>query len=209
MNIEDGDTITIKNPDISPLGGLVFAEDKRNKRIIFQNKDKSKHFKVKSFHMSCDSDKIDFKENYLGMVLYSYKGKTDWELNEIHCKSGYMYIKIDHTFVNKECLKSRHAQLYKSLFGVFPKDEVVGAGFAIQNGIIKFKSVTFNADDTHKNEEKDCEFHDNSEFCHPIEQKWIKIALKNWKNGIQNTMIEEQSDICWDCITKVHQIKDL
>ena len=212
LGIKDNDEICFIDKNVYGRGAMIrITETTNDHAIIFDNKSKTKTIELKSWHMSCKSDKIDTStsNDYLGIVLYSNKNKTDWYCNGIHCKTGYMFIKVSKSFLD-DTTHTRHAQLYKLLFNQWPDENVIGAGFAIQSGEIKFKSYTFNCDKTSKNQWKnDCQWHDSTPICHEIEQKWIKIALKNWKNGKQNTPIQEPHDICWNCILKINQIEKL
>ena len=210
MEIKDNDEICFIKKGLTGKGAIIKLEDFTDEKVlILENSSHTKEIELKSFHMSCKSDKIDTSKNYLGMILYLYKNQTDWYLNEIHCKSGYMYIRIDTSFVDKSKY-TMHAQLYKSLFNQWPDKHVIGAGFAIQDGKIKFKSNTFNCNETNKNNWIDkCEWHDEKNTCHEKEEKWIKIALKNWKEGEQNTFIEKPKDICWNCVARINSITDL
>ena len=221
LGIEHKDEICLINKNINGKGSLISIEDtKENHEIVIENKSKTKEIKLKSFHMSCKSDPIDVNKNYLGIILYQYKNQTDWvtEKKNIHCKTGYMCIKIDSSFIDKKWRKSLHAQLYHWLFDEWPDKDVIGAGFSIQKGKIVFCSRTFNLDNTHKNNSNNsgdkpgvmCEFHDSDKNCHPIEQKWIKIALRNWINGEQNTLIQEpNSNICWNFKVTFVTINDI
>lgn len=50
---------------------------------------------MESYKVSCESEwgELDPLEDYVGMVLYSLNGETDWHLNGRHCKSGYIYFR--------------------------------------------------------------------------------------------------------------------
>eukprot|EP01084_Bolivina_argentea_P057690 105393_1 len=134
--------------------------------------------KITSFHVSCKSDKIN-GQDMAGVVLYSYDNKTDWRLNNVHCKSGYIIVK---SFDNIKHIKSNqgqvHGKCYKFVFGQDIDDKVVGAGFAFFKGKWKFNSYTFNVA---------TKYHDNKKSMHEMEQKCILAALGNWKKDIQNT----------------------
>lgn len=97
-----------------------------------------------SMRLSCKSDKFDGTKDMVGMALWSYKGKDDWNINGIHCKSGYVYLRttesIEHISSNAGIV---HGKLYKSLFHCDPEG-IIATGFAFQNGEWKFSSATFN-----------------------------------------------------------------
>eukprot|EP01084_Bolivina_argentea_P320623 556325_1 len=134
---------------------------------------------IKSYHVSCQSDKIN-GDNMGGVVLYSYDNQNDWILNNIHCKSGYIILKL---YDNIKDIQSNygilHGACYKSVFKQEIDDKVVGGGFAFYNGKWKFNSGTFNYRAT--------QYHDDQKAMHPLEQKCIEAAIENWKKGIQNT----------------------
>ena len=198
-----------KSKQKSSKGMMLKLEDTKNNKLIFKNKKGSKEICLQSFHMSCQSDKLEIGKNYLGLVLYLYKGQTDWKLNGYHCKTGYILLKEDKNVLNDDCEETCHSQLYYWMFKQWPDKDVIGAGFGIKDGGIKFNSTTYNADWTHKNTGNKCEFHDAERTCSDVEQKWIKLALRNWKNGEQNTFIQEPNDICWNCVLNIEKLQQL
>ncbi|EGD76859.1 hypothetical protein PTSG_08207 [Salpingoeca rosetta] len=114
--------------------------------VTIKNTRTQERIQTDTLHVSCKSDKFDAHKNMAGMVIWQYGGKTDWRLNGVHCKSGYIYVR--HT-ENIQSIKSSqgqvHGKLFKALFGVEPGEDVVGTGFAYVKGKWKFNSFTFNA----------------------------------------------------------------
>lgn len=204
LKIKENDTISFVNRKSNNRGMSDVVQDDDEKYLKFTSHDGKATICLISLHMSCKSDKVDYSEpniNYLRCVLYSYQGKQEWFKNGIHCKTGYILLKKESNFLDQSADQRAHQQLYRSLFGEIPTKDIIGAGFAIRNGEILFRSSTFN-----KNEKL---FHDDKRVCSKIEQKWIKIALKNWKNDKQNTFIEEPKDICWKCAIQKNNICEL
>jgi hypothetical protein len=150
---------------------------------------------VTCYHVSCQSDKWKADEVGIGIVLYSYKGKSDWYLNGIHCKSGYIVYKLLKNIKHLPGLTS-HEQCFRSVFGTSAKTsdpDLIGAGFAYKPGIgFENRSGTFNQhiDKIHHVSSKDRELH-------ALEFKWIKKAMENWKKGIQNTKVSSDSVSGW------------
>ena len=166
---------------------------------------------VESYHVSCQSDSLSMKlaqmldsnnntnknsnnsnsndnttnNNMGGIILYTYDNKTDWYLNNIHCKSGYIIIKNEENLKNIGALHGViHGDVYKSVFDCEIDDKVVGAGFAFHNGKWKFNSYTFNTG---------TKYHDNLKAMHPLEKELVKSALQNWANHCQNTRIDKKN----------------
>ena len=136
---------------------------------------------LKSYHVSCESDRPKSyqnpEKNYGGLVLYQYNGKSDWTLNGIHCRTGYVILK-DSTKLPNSSLGQIHGGTYKSVFGCGCDRKVVAAGFSHYNGEWKFKSGTFNLN-CNKYEMRESEI------------KQLKKALRNWcDDGTQNTVID-------------------
>eukprot|EP01084_Bolivina_argentea_P257923 434631_1 len=164
--------------------------DPKNVNIVIHNKnDMNDYFNISSFHVSCRSDKLNFDKNMIGIVLYQYKKCTDWYLNGVHCKTGYILIKNSDKIQDiKTKQGTMHSKCYKFLFNQDPDNDVIGAGFAIFNGKIKYNSYTFNCDGGQGLISK---YHDHQKSMHLIEQKCVEFALKNWKmNKIQTTLVK-------------------
>jgi len=105
---------------------------------------------VSTFHVSCQSERTH-AEGLIGLVIYEYKDQTDFVLNGIHVKSGYIYVR---SAMVMDALKTKyggthHAHLFKSLFGVefSTIGNMVISGFALQDGRWKGNSSTFNEGD--------------------------------------------------------------
>ena len=140
---------------------------------------------VKTLHVSCASDQRDSTRcnneecdvhNMVGMCLYLYKGKTDWTLNNHHCKKGYILIK--KTCNIKKISSSQgavHGKLYKWFFEEEPDSDVVATGFAIKGGEWIFRSGVFNKSGFNRE-------------AFPKERRMIRQAVENfWTFGCQNT----------------------
>ena len=104
---------------------------------------------VEKIHISCGSAKFDESKNFIGIVLYQYDGKNIWELNNVRCRSGYVF------FQEADKLKevpgeTMHARAYYQLFGVQPPNtgNLVASGFAYRDGQWLQNSSTFNAKET-------------------------------------------------------------
>eukprot|EP01084_Bolivina_argentea_P015953 29887_1 len=141
-----------------------------------------KPIKLSSFHVSCKSDRVN-GQNMAGIVLYAYNRETDWKLNGIHLKSGYIVLKLIDNIKDIQSNQGQvHGKCYKSVFGIDIDDKVVGGGFAFVNNEWKFNSYSFNV--TSK-------YHDKKKAMHKLEQQCILTAIEKWKKGIQNTYISD------------------
>lgn len=196
-------------------GGMVqvWVDDEA---IMFYNPNNWKDkITISSYHVSCKSDHIPKDSlnglNMLGLILYRYNGKTDWYLNEMHCKSGYIVIVNEDKLKNIQTKRgTSHAKLYKLIFGMDTEDvdvEIIGAGFAINKGNYQFNSNTFN-----DNRKKD-DWHNDNREMHPLERIAITNALDNWRlNQIQNTYIKDmkfanENECRWHTSRKYYQDK--
>eukprot|EP01084_Bolivina_argentea_P073672 133670_1 len=117
----------------------------------YDNKKIDNPIKLNSIHVSCRSDTMQ-RQDMAGVILYSYDNKTDWRLNHVHCKSGYIILKSWDKIKNIENNQGIvHGKCYKSVFDRdIEADKVVGGGFAFRNGKWKFNSYTFNDKDKRK-----------------------------------------------------------
>ena len=172
-------------------------------KIEFTNpNDESDKIICSSLHVSCQSDRIpkDSLENVsmFGMILYRYNGRIDWHLNGVHCKCGYVLIKKNENIKELETkYGTGHSKMWKYLFGsdmaAAEHGEIVGAGFAIYKGEIKFNSGTFNNNGT-----KDV-FHDGKKAMHSIEQRAIKAAIDKWRFKRQQNILVQDMNMCTTC----------
>ena len=46
----------------------------------------------KMLHVSYRSDHFSMGDDVIGLVIWRYKGRDDWQVNGVHCKSGYIYL---------------------------------------------------------------------------------------------------------------------
>jgi len=129
--------------------------------------------RIDSIHISCQSDIHDPKKHQAGLIVYSYKGKTDFYLNGKHCRSGYILIKNAESLENIDSNKGQvHGKLFKWFFGIEPDNDFVGAGFAYHEGKWKFNSYTYNGND------KDG-YHDNDKGLHRYEETLLGQVIHN------------------------------
>ena len=140
---------------------------------------------LKSYHVSCQSDRPKSYQNpgknYGGLVLYQYDGKSKWELNNVHCRTGYVILK-DSSKLPHSKLGQVHGAVYKSVFGSCD-GKVVASGFAYNTNHWGFTSGTFNLA---------C----NEYTMTQSEITYLKKALEKWcDDGTQNTYIEPPLNI--------------
>eukprot|EP01084_Bolivina_argentea_P315661 546928_1 len=151
-------------------------------------------FSIPIFHVSCQSDKIK-GQNMIGVVLYLCDNKTEFYLNEMKCKCGYiMLVNADKLDKINTKQGTMHSKAFKYFTGKELQDmNIVGGGFAIKNGSPKFRSNTFNSATD--------EFHNGKKEMHILEQQCIESAVNNWKINVQNTKV---SDLYKGAICRYH-----
>ena len=135
---------------------------------------------VETLHVSCRSDKFDPKKNFIGFVMYTYKGKTKWEINNVRCMAGYIYF-IEAAKLGGTRGDTMHARAFFNLFGIdLDKNDIVASGFAFKDGVWKENSTTFNCIQTPWTEGK-------MTREGVTEMKLLKNAVVTWTNeGCQN-----------------------
>ena len=74
------------------LGGACRLETNANSFVVKSKKSEGIDIQFESFRLCCSSDVYFPNSDYAGIVLYACQGKTDWRLNNRHCKSGYTII---------------------------------------------------------------------------------------------------------------------
>eukprot|EP01084_Bolivina_argentea_P085142 153892_1 len=158
--------------------------------VRFSNKDNTESILVENCEVSNYSDLFD-GDDMMGIIIYQYDGKTEWELNGIKCKSGFIYLcksdKLNN--ITSHPMNTMHACCYKYLFGVDPDyRKIVGAGCGFRNGIWKYNSSTFCAPENRKkklaqhygtSDFKD-NWHDDDRGMHEIEKKLLDQAVTKW-----------------------------
>jgi hypothetical protein len=134
---------------------------------------------VETMHISCKSDTYQEDHNYGGVIIYQYKGKSEWRTaNNTHCKSGYIVIQ-DTNPKKFEKLKIKepgqvHGAVYRNAFGESVNDaKVVGEGFAIQDGEIKYISGVFN-------NPQGSPFHDDHRWMSELSEHCIRKIVEEW-----------------------------
>ena len=151
---------------------------------------------VRDMQVLCYSDKRDGDE-MVGMCVLSYQGKTDWTLNNHHCKKGYILIKktknISHVGSTKGIV---HGKLYKWFFEREPDSSVVETGFAIFKGQWIFRSGVFN--ESNKDRE-----------AFPKESDMIRKSVENfWRTGghcnCQYRRCCEGCHVHGECVKSMH-----
>ncbi|CAB4035795.1 Hypothetical predicted protein [Paramuricea clavata] len=133
---------------------------------------------IETMHISCKSDTYKKRHNYGGVIIYQYDGKSEWRTaNNTRCKSGYIAIQdTDSENVKKWIGKEPgqvHGAVYRNVFGESKTESVVGEGFAIQNGEIKFNSSVFNSPENSV-------FHDGQKWMNEWSKRCVRKIVKEW-----------------------------
>lgn len=90
-----------------------------------------KAYSTSTFHVSRRSCELaDPSQNYEGIVLWAFKGKSEWILNGVKCRTGFIYLKDSRSL----------GKLYKSLFTQDYSDDLFATGFALFEGKWTFNS---------------------------------------------------------------------
>ena len=130
---------------------------------------------VETLHISCRSDKFDTDKNFIGFVLYRYKGKSSWTLNNVRCKTGYIFF-VESSKLADVQGDTMHARAFFQLFGVeLDKDDLVASGFAFREGKWLENSATFNDNATPYTNQKRRDG--------VTEMKLVKNAILSWTSG--------------------------
>lgn len=188
-----------KVPKAKKRGAHVYKE---NSETLSSRVNKGKLKKMHAFntyHVSCRSykpKKWEGDEGLAGIVLYAYKGKFEWELNGVRCRSGYIILKKSDNIESIDSNEGRvHGKVYKSVFNEeLDRKKVLGGGFAYYQGVWKFNSWTFNC----PNSEADF-YHDEKKCMNTDEEEIIKSALQYWMStGNRNYELEKDMTIYGD-----------
>jgi len=143
---------------------------------------------VDTYHVSCQSDKVNFSDQYAGIVLYSKDGATQWKCGGVKCRSGYIYITnsagLMQQFPNETGMV--HGAAYKKLFKE-SMSGIVGSGFSIQQGKFVFRSWSMNAfSDKYHNEAKE---------MNDLEKHVVTQALRQWFISGQSNQNHKVSEL--------------
>lgn len=127
--------------------GLRSIERSGDKDTLIIRGQDGKTIDVESFCMSCKAARpvTLANETLIGVVVYSWKGQTDFRLNGVHCKSGYVYIRRASE-LDSASGRSGHHRLLSELFGncIIDNNDFVATGFCVKDGDFQFKSGAFN-----------------------------------------------------------------
>lgn len=136
---------------------------------------------VSTLHLSCSSDIYEASHDYAGFILYSHNRKTDWRLNGVHCKTGYIVVcdtnscNVAHIIHFGKSQGQVHGAVYKSVFGEDVSVDTIGEGFAVQGGRFKWNSGVFNA--------KDTQYHDGRRAASEQAERYVSKVLSQWMSA--------------------------
>ena len=137
--------------------------------------------RVKTMHISCQSDTYQPGHNYAGVIIYQWK-----TANNTHCKSGYIVIQdTDSENVKKWIGKEPgavHGPVYRNAFGESVSEgNVVGEGFALRNG--KYRVEKFEINSSVFNNPKGSKYHDHRRRMHELSEQCVRKAVEYWKTA--------------------------
>ncbi|CAF1294118.1 unnamed protein product [Rotaria magnacalcarata] len=101
------------------------------------------YLNIRTIHISRESDRFNPSTNLIGMIIYGYRGATDFYLNNRNCKIGHILIKSSDE-INHIQADTTHKKLFKWFFGQDLPPEFIAGGFAYQNGQWKYNALAFN-----------------------------------------------------------------
>ena len=146
---------------------------------------------IMCYHISSKSEKpkkLYGDENFTGMVLYLYDGKTEWKHNRMHAGIGYIFLKKTQNLQNQPTKHHLiHKKLYEAIFSkALDSNRVVGSTFSYTTTLVsrawKFHSLTFDPNPNHP-----------SKSLEQLENKWVMQAVKNWiEKGESDTPITDR-----------------
>ena len=106
---------------------------------------------------------------------------TDWILNRVHCKSGYIVVrdtnscKVAHIIHFGNSQGQVHGAVYKSVFEEDVSNNTIGEGFAVQGGKFKWNSGVFNS--------KDTAYHDGRRVASEHAERYVSKVLSQWMDA--------------------------
>ncbi|XP_028399173.1 uncharacterized protein LOC114522642 [Dendronephthya gigantea] len=180
-NIKEDNTSVISFAQPRFFGGSFIAPSEKDKIVITPESYDKKRVSVTTMHISCKSDMYNPSHNYGGVIVYQYDGKSEWRTaNNTHCKSGYIVIQA----TDKEDVRKWenepgvvHGAVYRNAFGESVNDaEVVGEGFAMQNGDFKMYSSVFN-------NPSGSAYHDHRRRMHELSEHCVRKIVEYWKTA--------------------------
>ena len=170
------------NTHISPSGDAVFIKPvvpERDPSLVPRLPDPALNLDIelKVIHLSCASDAYQKGNNYAGFILYSHEGKTDWYLNERHCKTGYLVIQNTAKQEVQRYVGVAdgvvHGAVYMNVFGE-NIGNTVGEAFSYLDGTFKWRSHSFNT-------RYPSSYHNQDKEMAEITKKCISKILEEWK----------------------------
>ncbi|CAF0874160.1 unnamed protein product, partial [Didymodactylos carnosus] len=127
---------------------------------ILENDNNSAMIDINQLHILPYSDRFDQTKTHVGFIIYSYNNHTEFILNGIYCKTGYVLIKHGENVENINSNSNLiHEKLFQYLFGQEPDQLFVGVTFMYVNNWL-YNCFAF-----------------NGSKIHPYEQKLIEIML--------------------------------
>ena len=185
--VHDIDTnyISIEMDNTAFFGGCFMASPGKESIIMLESSEG--FIDVETMHISCQSHTYQPGNNYAGVIIYQYDGKSEWRTaNNTHCKSGYIVIQdTDSENVKKwigEEAGQVHGAVYRNAFGEsLKKAKVVGEGFAYRNGKCEFEKFEINS--SVFNNPKGSVYHDHRRRMHELSEHCVGKIVEHWKTN--------------------------
>lgn len=163
-------------------GGCFVALPGKNRIVIYPQSSNKMEVSVDIIQISEKSDTYKPGNNYGGVIIYQYNGKSEWRTsNDTLCKSAcFLMQDTDSQSVKKwrEAEPGKvHGAVYRNAFGESVRDaEVVGEGFALRNGKFAMCSGVFN-------NPSGSAFHDGRKRMHELSEHCVRKVVEQWKNA--------------------------
>ena len=172
-----------------------------NNYITLNVKNQKEPIKVTSFHVSCRSDPCKGDEDMTGVILYQRKGETKWTLNNIRCRSGYIYVRNDKNLKCQQS-KSMYFECYKSLVGMEDPDykTIIATGIKFdktkQQWTTSESAVELFNDEEQKNDD------DSHDKTNENEKIWLDILINIWTQSGYTKQTVKVKPTVWSWLKK-------
>ena len=148
---------------------------------------KDEILRVSGLHVSCASERHEKGEQMVGMALWTYEGRDQWEVNGRRCQSGYVVVRRFDSIAKVESGSNQaHDRLYRSLFDEDPRGKVWATGFAFMDGEWRFNPRTFNYIRGGWQVQQENSFIDEGNL---LEERLILLAYSGWLQSRRQTFL--------------------
>jgi cold shock CspA family protein len=156
---------------------------------------------IKDIRIASRSDKFDPEKNYVGLIIYLWDGKSEFQHENEHYRTGDIYIKetnwiLENTPERKGRDNDSHGRLFHWIFGCWEKVKLnfSGGSFSYLNGKWNFDSRTCNT----MNSNNDDGYHSIDRKLNEFEEQLIQnVCNKLYENDQWSRLPEARVSIAW------------